>query len=298
MALDVQEMTGTKATVAARLCNFPTGKATLLTAHERWLDAKVRPIVAGNPSAWVDVIGHASRQWRHTGGANAHDLNRALSLQRCGAVKRRVGTYSAGARFNVELALGDSQSVMPKPDDGYDRAVEVLVYASGQPPKPKPAPPVRAIDFEIRVVGGGSGAAGVQADNYIFQIVDRVRLLTAFYHYTGVGIGVSIPKVPGPGSVTKAGPPTKFTTSRPAELYQFNSKASLFQDPGATVGPYSAGGTLRLSIKEITDPAGLITTSPGIIPIEGGSGIQMPGLGSVSEGVLAWQGSVYPFNGY
>ena len=68
MALDVQEITGTKAAAAGRLCNFETGKAVLLPAHLRWLDTKVRGIVTGNPSAWVDVIGHASRQWKHTGG--------------------------------------------------------------------------------------------------------------------------------------------------------------------------------------------------------------------------------------
>ena len=66
----------------AALCNFETGKAVLLPAHLRWLDTKVRGIVTGNPSAWVDVIGHASRQWKHTGGPST-DLNRALSAQRC-----------------------------------------------------------------------------------------------------------------------------------------------------------------------------------------------------------------------
>jgi hypothetical protein len=157
---------------------------------------------------------------------------------------------------------------------------------------------VLAINYEIRVVGGFSASALAQADNYFFQIVDLVRHKTAFYHYTGFGLGISIPKIPGPGSVTKAGPPTKFLTTRHTELYQFNSRASLFQDPGATVGPYSVGGTLRLAIKEIQDSAGLISTVPSIIPIGGGSGIQMPGLGSVSEGVLAWQGQIFPFTGY
>jgi hypothetical protein len=303
MALDVQEITGTKAAAAARLCNFATGTAVLLPAHLRWLDTKVRPIVAGNPSAWVDVIGHASRQWKHTGGANSHELNRALSAQRCAAVKTQVGSYNAAARFNVVVAEGDSQSLMPKPDDGYDRAVEVFVYATGRPPSPTPVPPPpdppdQAIHFEIRVVGGGSASILAQADNYFFQIVDVMRHKTAFYFYTGLGIGISIPKIPGPGSMTKTGPPTKFRTTRHTELYQFNSRASLFQDPGATIGSLSVMGTMRLTIKEIQDSAGLISTLPGTIPIESGWGIQMPGLGSATEGVLAWQGVVYPFTGY
>jgi hypothetical protein len=300
MALDVQEITGTKAAAAARLCNLATGKATLLPAHLKWLDTKVRPLVAGNPSAWTDVIGHASRQWRHTARANAHDLNRALSAERCAAVKRCVSGYNRGARFNVVLAQGDGQALGSKPDDGYDRAVEVLVYASGPPRKVQPSvpPPVQAVNFEIRVVGGGSASVVAQADNYFFQIVDLVRRQTAFYLYTGLGIGLSIPKIPGPGSVTRAGPPARFHTSRQTELHQFNSRASLYQDPGATIGPYSVGGTLRLAIKEITDSAGLIATRPGIIPIEGGADVQMPGLGSASEGVLAWQGHLFPFTGY
>jgi hypothetical protein len=300
MALDVQEITGTKAAAAARLCNFATGRATLLPAHLTWLDTKVRPVVAGNSSAWVDVISHASRQWKHTEGANSHKLNRALSAQRGGAVKSRVSSYNPAARFNVVLAQGDSQSLMPNPDDGYDRAVEVFVYASGPPPRVPPVapPPVQALNFEIRVVGGGSASAAVvQADNYFFQIVDLVRRKTAFYFYTGLGRGISFPELL-PGSVTKAGPPTRFRTTRHTELYQFNSRASLGQDPGVTVGCYSRGGTLRLAIKDIQDSAGLIFTIPSTIPIGGGCGFQMSGLEPVSEGVLAWQGQLFPFMGY
>lgn len=298
MALDVQEISGTAAVVAGRLSNFATGSSIPLTTHFQWLDAKVRPLVAGNPSAWIDLIGHASRQWRHTGGFNSHQLNRTLSFQRCEALKLRIGTYNPRAHFNLELAEGDVQSLMPNPDDGYDRAVEVLVYASGPPPRPPKPPSVESLRFEIRVVGGFSASALIQADNYFFQIVDLTRRKTAFYFYTGVGIGISIPKIPGPGSATKSGPPTAFRTTRDAQLYMFNSKASLYQDPGATIGPFSVGGTLRLTIKEIIDSSGLIATRPGTIAIEGGSGIQMPGLGSASEGVLALASDIFPFTGY
>jgi hypothetical protein len=98
--------------------------------------------------------------------------------------------------------------------------------------------------------------------------------------------------------MTKTGPPSPFSTSRDAELYMFNSRASLYQDPGATFGSHSVGGTMRLAIKEILDSAGLIATRPGIIPIEGGWGIQMPGLGSASEGVLALVAGPWPFTSY
>jgi hypothetical protein len=300
MALDVQPITGTPAKVAARLCNFASGSAAPLPAHQAWLEKDVRSAVAGVPGTWVDIIGHASRQWLRTGGANAHALNLNLSRQRCEAVRQRIAAFGQGITFNIELAEGDQGSLMPNPNDGYDREVEVYVYGAGQKPRPAPAPTpsVPTRDFEIRVVGGGSASVAAQADNYFFQIVDLVRRKTAFYFYTGVGLGISIPKIPGPGSVTKMGPPTKFTTTRDAELYMFNSKASLFQDPGATLGSFSVGGTMRLAIEEIVDAAGLISTRPGLIPIEGGAGIQMPGLGSVTTGVLALTGDIYVFNGY
>jgi hypothetical protein len=149
--------------------------------------------------------------------------------------------------------------------------------------------------FEIRVVGGGSASVFLQTDNYFFQIVDQGRRQTAFYFYTGGGLGVSIPKIPGPGSITWTGPMAPFRTSRPAELHQFNSKASLYQDPGTTIGPFSTGGTLRLTIHEIHDASGLIFTDPRIIPIEGGWGVQPPGLGSATEGVLALASPILPF---
>jgi len=214
-------------------------------------------------------------------------------------LKARIAGYGSSVRFNVEFAEGDDQSVMPNPDDGYDRAVEVYVYGSGPPPKrPTAVPPVLATRFEIRVVGGGSASVIAQADDYFFQIVDLTRKKTAFFFYTGAGIGISIPKIPGPGSVTKAGPPTPFTTTRSAELRMFNSTASLYQDAGATFGSYSVGGTMRLTIKEIVDFYGLIGTHPSTIPMSGGWGVQMPGLGSASEGVLALVSGILPFISY
>lgn len=298
MADDVQEITGTKATVAARLCNYPTGQAKPIVAHKAWLEKKVKPILQSNPGAWVDLIGHASRQWSKTQGSNAHTLNKNLSTQRCAEMKTYIKGFSPSAKFNVEIDAGDKESVGPKENDGYDRAVEVLVYSSGKPPGPPPPKPPATRDFEIRVVGGGSASIIAQTDDYFFQIVDLVRRTTAFFFYTGGGVGISIPKIPGPGSVTMTGPTTRFHTTRDASLYMFNSKASMYQDPGATIGPWSVGGTIRLSIEEIVDGDGMIFTVPGLIPIEGGSGIQMPGLGSVTTGVLAKTTPDWPFTGY
>lgn len=126
MAIDVQEITGTTAIAAARLSDFSTGGAVPLPAHTAWLDSKVKPLISGNPSAWVDLLGHASRQWKHTGGMNSHQLNRILSFQRCEALKARIAGYGSSVRFNVEFAEGDDQSVMPNPNDGYDRAADAV----------------------------------------------------------------------------------------------------------------------------------------------------------------------------
>jgi hypothetical protein len=292
---------GTPAAAAARLINFTTAKADLLPGHKKWLDEKVIPAIRARPNAWIDLYGYASKRGNR-------QFNLGLSKNRAKAPKN----YLAGTM----LLLGKSIDQMVKIDHGfgedhpdyfaketdnaaYWRAAEVIVFGT-KPKIVRPPAPVKptATNFEIRVVGGGSASIIAQTDDYFFQIVDILRQKTMFFLYTGLGIGISIPKIPGPGSVTKAGPPTKFTTTRPAELYQFNSRAQLFQDPGATLGGASVGGTLRLSINEIHDSTGMIFTKPGIIPIEGGAGIQMPGVGSVSEGVLAKVSAEFPFTGY
>ena len=295
MTENVQRITGTGAKSAARLCNFSTGAADLLQAHIAYLDSEVAPVIRGMNGPWVDLLGYASR----LGDAAS---NKLLSERRVQAVEQRISQYASNVNFQIQTGLGESTSGADESDDsGYWRAVDVFVYAH-KPPQPRRVPPVvvvsAATSFEVRVVGGGSASIFVQADNYFFQIVDKVRRKTAFFFYTGGGLGISIPKIPGPGSMTKAGPPTAFHTTRPAELYMFNSPAALFQDAGAMLGSYSVEGTLRLSIKQIRDSSGLIFTRPNIIPITSGSGIQMPGLGSASEGVLAMASAEFPFVGY
>ena len=294
MADDVQRVTGTTAKSAARLCNFVTSDANLLTLHIKYLDTEVAPVIKGMVGPWVDLFGYASRKGNPA-------FNAVLSNQRLKAVKDRIATYAQNVNFQQQVGYGDSASGPDASDNsGYYRAVDVLVYATKPPPRVVPvAPkPAEATKFEIRVVGGGSASIVGQADNFFFQITDLTRKKTCFFFYTGVGIGISIPKIPGPGSVTKAGPVSKFTTSRQVELFNFNTRAQLYQDAGATLGSYSVGGTMRLALLNFSDSQGFVATKPGMIPIEGGSGIQMPGLGSVTEGVLAKVSDVFEFNGY
>ena len=219
------------------------------------------------------------------------------------AAKVGLSANALGAISYQTVGVGTRNPLFSNPRSEEERRgnrrVEFTWSSAGPTPPPAPTPSTSSTLFEIRVVGGFSGAALFQADNYIFQIVDLTKRQTAFYHYTGGGIGISLSKIPGPGSVTKAGSPTKFQTTRPTELHQFNSKASLFQDPGATIGNKSIFGTLRLSIDEIRGSDGnFIFTKPNIVPIEGGAGVQMPGLGSVTTGVLALHSAVFPFSGY
>ncbi|MFT3927828.1 MAG: hypothetical protein QM778_35195 [Myxococcales bacterium] len=293
---DVMPMSGGEFLTAARLCNFSTGQAFLLAKHHTWLQKDLLRAVRHSVAPWIDVVGYASK----LGDAN---FNMTLSGHRCESVKRNIRAHSNRATFNVELHKGESESMGNESNnDGYWRSVDVYVWGKKPPvpvrPPPAPIPALGSMEFEIRVVGGGSASIGVQADNFFFQIVDLKGRKTAFFFYTGVGMGISIPKIPGPGSMTKAGPPSRFVTARPVQLHSFNSKASLYQDPGATIGSWSYGGTMRLSLKELTDHDGFVGTRPGIIPIEGGPGIQMPGLGSSSEGTLALVSQVLPFTGY
>jgi hypothetical protein len=273
----------------------------LRPGHQLWLQEQVVPAIIARSNPWVDLYGFASKKGNT-------QFNMTLSKNRATAAKNFIGLQMAMKGKSIEgLVKIDHGFGEDHPeyranesDDSPNwRAAEVIVFGTKpriirRPPKPK----AKSITFEISVVTGGSASIFAQADNYVFQIVDILRQQTAFFHYTGVGIGISIPKIPGPGSITFSGPPTKFTTSEPAELHQFNSPASLFQDSGATFGRLSVLGTLRLSINRIAGPNGGIFTNPGIIPIEGGKGLQMPGLGSATEGVLAKVSDDFPFTGY
>lgn len=289
---------GTRAVAAGRLIDFQTKKSELLEDHRCWLRDKVVPKILARPNAWIDLYGYASKL------GNQPD-NLALSRARAEAVKTfltqqlAIHGRSIEGMVNIDCGFGETApgySANDSDNAPYWRAAEVVVFGSRPTVvRPPAVPPTGNNLFEIRVVGGGSASVFLQADNYFFQIIDLGRHQTAFFFYTGGGLGVSIPKIPGAGSVTHSGPMTPFRTSRPAELHQFNAKASLYQDPGATVGPFSTGGTLRLTMHHIHDASGLIFTDPRIIPIEGGWGIQMPGLGSATEGVLALASPILPF---
>jgi hypothetical protein len=292
----------TRPLVAGRLINFETGKANLLDGHKSWLrDEAAKKGIAKSPNAWVNIWGYASK-------SGSTDFNLQLSKDRAAAVKKYLGEVIGSHQkiekiTTIEHGYGEdyigNNTTDPNDNWGYWRAVEVLVFGSKPkivrlPKKPQPKP--QTTFFEIRVVGGFSASyrAG-QTDNYVFQIVDLIRLRTMFYHYTGGGAGLSNIV---PASGTYDGPPRKFSTSHPAELHQFNSTATLGQKPGVTVGPLSLGGALILVIEKIWDGTRIISTNPKNLEIEGGFGFQSPGFGSATKGTLSPLTDEAPFSGY
>lgn len=54
MAKDIESIPMGTARAAARLCNIPTGKTTLLGSHKTWLDGVGKDIIAKSPNPWVD----------------------------------------------------------------------------------------------------------------------------------------------------------------------------------------------------------------------------------------------------
>ncbi len=291
---------GTHAATAGRLINFPTGSSTLQPGHQEWLKNEVVPAILARPNSWIDLFGYASK----VGNTQA---NLKLSKERATAVKYFLGEQlamrgiSIEGKVNIDHGFGEDAPdyIAGESDNSPNwRAADVIVFGTKPIVVRKPKIKPQSSIYEIRVVGGGSAAVVVQTDNYFFQIVDVLRRRTMFFLFTGVGAGISIPKIPGPGSATKAGQPTRFTTTKPAELYQFNSEATLTQEAGATLGSSSVGGKMYLTIDKIIDSNGLISTNPKRIPISGGWGIQMPGLGSLTKGVLAKMSEEFPFTGY
>lgn len=294
MADFVKQISGTPAKVAARLMNFATGQSFLLTQHLDFLDRQVQPVVRGLQGAWVDLFGYASR-------VGSTEFNLALSRRRLDAVKARVAEYANQVNFQIQTALGESESGPDERDnDAYWRAVEVYVYGH-RPPPPKPAPATLpgTTQFQIRVVGGLSVAPpvlkGAQSDGYVFQIVDLQHSKFMLYRYTG--IAVALPSLPGlPFSFTAPGPFAPFTTSGPVQLFEFEGPATLFQDPGATLGNKSVPSKIRLSFDTRTLPERGVRVTPSLVPMDGGPGLQAPSMGSAPVvGRLVRQSLEMPF---
>ncbi len=124
MAKDVEDLDPGEAKAAARLCNFATGSARLLLAHQRWIDQVLAPIVKAASAPYVHITGFASRLGDAT-------FNQRLSEQRCAAVRATVAHHSAKVKFPVDVGKGETASgSIESSNDGFYRAVEVRVFES------------------------------------------------------------------------------------------------------------------------------------------------------------------------
>jgi hypothetical protein len=132
------------ALAAARLCNFPTGKAMLMPAHIAWLDNTVARLLRSLPDPWVDLYGYAS----HLGN---HAFNKRLSFDRCEAVRSHIKSYGLKVPFPKELGVGDAESTGTATDNsGVWRAIEINVFGAMPPPQPAPSTDPKTVTESVK----------------------------------------------------------------------------------------------------------------------------------------------------
>ena len=194
---------GTRASVAGRLIDFPTGQATLSITQQECLRDEFVPIIAERQNFWVDLRGYASKK----GQTNK---NKQLSDDRKTAVKnfleaelRKQGKSLLG-KVNIDDAYGENavEYVAPESNnDSYWRAVEVVVFGSKPnivaPPKIKtpPAPPLLTHPSGWTVSGGAGGGVSVTvvsatAGSFFFTNHSTGEKWRGIY--AGGGIGLSV----------------------------------------------------------------------------------------------------------
>lgn len=126
-------------TPRARLCEFGTGKFSLLANHQAWLWHNVVPLLKGSQPVYIRLWGYASKL-----GPDA--ANRRLSERRANAVKDYLQRAAGRSLDHVEVgAYGETRSSGPENDNsGLFRAVDVYIYQPPLPPaRPLPPPPLR-----------------------------------------------------------------------------------------------------------------------------------------------------------
>lgn len=215
----------------ALLYNFDfddMGVTALKMEHAEFLRNRAVPLLAANRGKiWLE--GTASR-------IGADDYNLRLSRTRV----QRVADFlaSAGiARSQLQPdAVGESHANPKLLDDQRDRAVAFVVLPRAHndpPPELKiPPPPATTRHFRLRLVGEvtisgvpkfrppseklGRGAA---TDAMVFEIEDTEHHLSAFYGYSGLGLGVGFSAAWLSG--TDCGPWNPFTTSAAMNVGDF-----------------------------------------------------------------------------
>jgi hypothetical protein len=273
---DVTPIKGNGTRLAVRLCNFPTRFAAPTDDHMKWIDRTLVPTINSLQTAWVDLIGWASK----LGDPRYND---ALSLRRCDKVREYIKESTSRAKFNVQWPKGSSESLgAATNNDGWWRAVEVFLYGF-KPPTVTPVTVVGSTHFKIRCLGTGSFTlskygTGVSGGAIVFEIVDKEASESAIFVHDLKSISIGIPGFPDV-SFADAGDWKDFETSVRAELYDFQGKATVYQDPGFQVGSLSAGGTMSLQIDSNRLLALGAYIRGGMLRISTGDGFSAPSIG-------------------
>jgi hypothetical protein len=268
---------------AARLCNIPTGLTVLLPEHKQWLDHVVGPILWRLDGIWVDLIGYASK-------LGSSESNMVLSANRVAEVRKYINQLKAGTNFQQATALGEEESTGDENNnDGYFRAVEVYVYGFNPGPLAPRAEAKKGESlrkrFYIRLVSAISAGGGIGVDLVAFDIGEPKKPKWRRFMYAGVSMnfsvklpeGVTLPPL-GTGGTSGSVP---FYTSRPVEIEDFEGWATLFNGPGAALGPLSIGGEVGLNpeSENLIHKGAVVSPRPITMSTGGGFGVSLGGAG-------------------
>ncbi len=200
---------GTRASVAGRLIDFPTGKSSLSITQQECLRDEFIPKIAERPNFWVDLRGYASKKGQTK-------KNKELSDERKAAVKNFIEAElqkqgkTLNGKVNIDDAYGENavEYVAPESNnDSYWRAVEIVVFGSRpaivSPPKIKvpPAPPLLKRPTGWTVSGGAGGSVSilvVSATGGSFFFTNQATGEKWRGIYVGGGVGLSVL----PGNIT------------------------------------------------------------------------------------------------
>jgi hypothetical protein len=289
-------------TAGARLCNFPTAKATLRPEHAEWIKTKIEPLLKPGGTTSFALTAHASAR-------GSDSKNHSISQNRLEAVKAyieaRAELKHATVKFRKLEAKGEDEArdfkLPEKSNSGFYRAVEVLHFRTKEPPVVIRPPRLKAFgsqDFHIAFSKGGSGSVGpFQAEVLLFVIVDthdRKNMTAAHFLYAGRGFTLSIPKIPG--SVSGMGRFSKLKTTKPVFLRSFEGPADVTQPPQVQVGDKSLNSVLNLSFYSFEMKKNNAAVIPNPRSIETGSGLGAS-LGSITDAVLTMVGAPFKFTG-
>lgn len=251
---------------------------TLKKEHCDFLSSRAVPLLEENQGrVWLE--GHASK-------IGTHAYNLQLSRKRV----QKVVDFLTGCGIAITQiqpdAVGDTSSTSLLKDDELDRSVAfvILQKAHHDPPPPRQTPPPPAVTthFRLRLSGEitisgiprltppkGKLGGGPAADALLFEIQDTEHHISAFYGYSGLGIGVGINLAWLSG--TDSGPWNDFTTSAPMSVGDFGG-LTRFTSGGAgnyTINYLNMLGTppgvdsVYLRINTGTTYGGGLTTTAG-----------------------------------